>query len=113
MNKYSRKQFDVLVVGGGPAGIAAAVRAAESGGRVGVVDENAALGGQIWRRGSSGQPHDSEAASWIARLNTAGAVILCGKRIFHQPQPGVLRAEGLDDACELKYRNLVLATGAR
>ena len=113
MNKYSREQFDVLVIGGGPAGIAAAVRAAEWGDRVGIVDENAALGGQIWRSGSSGQPHNSEAASWIARLNTAGAVVLCGQRVFHQPQPGVLMAEGLEDAWELRYRNLVLATGAR
>ena len=113
MNKYSREQFDVLVVGGGPAGIAAAVRAAERGERVGIVDENAALGGQIWRRGTSEQPHHSAASSWMARLNTAGAVVLCGKRVFHQPEPGVLLAEGLDDACELRYRNLILATGAR
>lgn len=113
MNKYSREQFDVLVVGGGPAGIAAAVRAAERGERVGIVDENAALGGQIWRRGTSEQPHHSAASSWIARLNTAGAVVRCGKRVFHQPEPGVLLAEGLDDACELRYRNLILATGAR
>src|SRR5215475_727957 len=111
MNKYSREQFDVLVVGGGPAGMAAAVRAAERGERVGIVDENAALGGQIWRSDSSRQPHDSEAAVWIDRINAAGAVVLCGKRVFHQPEPGVLMAEGPDDACEFKYRSLVLATG--
>jgi flavin-dependent dehydrogenase len=34
------EQVDVLVVGAGPAGIAAAVRAAEEGCRVAVVDEN-------------------------------------------------------------------------
>jgi NADPH-dependent 2,4-dienoyl-CoA reductase/sulfur reductase-like enzyme len=113
MNKYSPEPFDVLVIGGGPAGMAAAVRAAEQGERVGIVDENAALGGQIWRSGSSGQPQNSEAASWIARLNTAGAVVLCGQRVFHQPEPGVLMAEGLEDAWQLSYRNLVLATGAR
>ena len=113
MIKYSRDQFDVLVIGGGPAGIAAAVRAAECGERVGIVDENAALGGQIWRSGSSEQPHNLEAASWIARLNTAGAVVLCGQRVFHQPEPGVLMAEGIEDAWELRYRNLILATGAR
>jgi alkyl hydroperoxide reductase subunit AhpF len=49
MNNYSRERFDVLVVGGGPAGMAAAVCAAETGARAGLVDENAALGGQIWR----------------------------------------------------------------
>src|SRR5215813_6125958 len=41
------KQFEVLVVGGGPAGLAAAARASEQGARVGIVDDNAKLGGQI------------------------------------------------------------------
>ncbi len=42
-------RFDVLVVGAGPAGIAAAVRAAEEGCKVAIVDENPHPGGQIWR----------------------------------------------------------------
>ena len=49
MSKDSRRRFDVLVIGGGPAGMAAAVRAAECGVEVGIVDDNATLGGQIWR----------------------------------------------------------------
>src|SRR5579864_7812295 len=113
MSNYSRERFDVLVVGGGPAGIAAAVRAAESGARVGMVDENAAPGGQIWRGGSSEGSHSSEASNWLVRLKKAGVIELCGKRVFHHPEAGVLLAEGTDDVSELSYRNLVLATGAR
>jgi D-hydroxyproline dehydrogenase subunit alpha len=113
MSNYSRERFDVLVVGGGPAGIAAAVRAAETGTRVGVVDENIALGGQIWRGEGSDHPHSPEASRWHARLKDAGVITLVGKRVFHQPESGVLLAEGLDDVWELSYRNLVLATGAR
>ena len=41
--------YDVVVVGAGPAGLAAAVRAAESGARVAMVDDNPHAGGQIWR----------------------------------------------------------------
>src|SRR5437899_5240721 len=113
MNNYSRERFDVLVVGGGPAGIAAAVRAAESGARVGMVDENVAPGGQIWRGGSSEGSHSSEASNWLVQLKKAVVIELCGKRVFHHPEAGVLMAEGLDDVWELGYRNLVLATGAR
>jgi NADPH-dependent 2,4-dienoyl-CoA reductase/sulfur reductase-like enzyme len=113
MNKSSREWFDVLVVGGGPAGIAAAVRAVEAGVRVGIIDENFALGGQIWRGDVAGQPHSTEASIWDARLKKSSVKVLCGKRIFHQPEPGVLLAEGQDDLCELSYRKLVLATGAR
>jgi NADPH-dependent 2,4-dienoyl-CoA reductase/sulfur reductase-like enzyme len=113
MNNYSRERFDVLVVGGGPAGIAAGVRAAETGARVGLVDENVALGGQIWRHGASEGTHSSEASSWLAQFKNARVIALSGKRIFHHPEAGVLLAEGLDDVWELGYRNLVLATGAR
>lgn len=113
MNKYSRERFDVLVVGGGPAGIAAAVCAAENCAHVGLVDENLNLGGQIWRGGPAGEDNSSQASNWYARLKAAGVATLCGKRVFHQPEAGVLLAEGMDDVSELSYRNLVVATGAR
>lgn len=103
----------MLVVGGGPAGIAAAVRAAEAGGHVGVIDENVTLGGQIWRGGPASKEHSNEASNWHARLSAAGVTTLCGKRVFHQPEPGILLAEGPDNLSELAYKKLVLATGAR
>ena len=68
MSNYSRERFDVLVVGGGPAGIAAALRATESGARVGIVDENVTLGGQIWRGDPSEGTHSPEASSWLVQL---------------------------------------------
>jgi len=111
MNKCLGERLDVLVVGGGPAGIAAAVRAAESGGRVGIVDENAALGGQIWRGEFSG--HSPDASEWHNKWKRSGVVVLSGKRVFHQPSPGLLLAEGTADVLELHYGSLVLATGAR
>jgi NADPH-dependent 2,4-dienoyl-CoA reductase/sulfur reductase-like enzyme len=113
MSNYARERFDVLVVGGGPAGIAAAVCAAENGARAGIVDENAALGGQVWRGDFADDEHSSEASKWHLRLKTAGVTTLFGQRVFHQPEAGVLLAEGSDEVCELSYRNLVLATGAR
>jgi len=112
MVREVRRQFDVLVVGGGPAGMAAAARAAECGVRVGIVDDNANLGGQIWRS-DSGDGSPREAANWVERLRVAETTMLCGIRIFHQPEAGVLLAEGPDDLHALSYEKLVLATGAR
>jgi D-hydroxyproline dehydrogenase subunit alpha len=111
MSRESQR-FDVLVIGGGPAGIAAAVRAAECGVHVGIIDDNATLGGQIWR-GESEDGCAEEAAKWQGLLRSSGVTTFCGRRVFHQPEAGVLLAEGADDLCQLSYRNLVLATGAR
>ncbi len=47
--KLESDRFDIAVAGGGPAGIAAAVRASEAGKRVVVLDSGARAGGQIWR----------------------------------------------------------------
>ena len=63
---------DIVVVGAGPAGVAAACAAAERGKRVVVLDENPVPGGQIWRRGTAPQPPPA-ARAWIARLAASGA----------------------------------------
>jgi NADPH-dependent 2,4-dienoyl-CoA reductase/sulfur reductase-like enzyme len=43
------ESFDLLIIGAGPAGMAAAVRAQTLGLRVAVIDEQSAPGGQVWR----------------------------------------------------------------
>ena len=109
---FNESSFDVLVIGAGPAGIAAAVRAAECGVRAGLVDDNANPGGQIWRKAlDDGQSQDC--ARWSGLLQSAGVTQFYGKNVFDRPEAGVLLAEGSDDFCELRYKKLVLATGAR
>jgi D-hydroxyproline dehydrogenase subunit alpha len=108
--KVTRDSFDVLIVGGGPAGMAAA--SAASGVRIGIVDENATLGGQIWR-GHTLTATDRIAAKWYRDVRSKNVVLLAGLRVFDQPHPGVLAAEGPDGLWELQFRKLILATGAR
>jgi NADPH-dependent 2,4-dienoyl-CoA reductase/sulfur reductase-like enzyme len=91
--------YDVLVVGAGPAGLAAARRAAECGKRVAVVDDNPAPGGQIWRGQSPALP--------------PRAKVLCGARVIAAPAAGRLKLETFDTAFEVSYGALVIATGAR
>lgn len=105
------KQFDVLVIGAGPAGIAAAVTAAEHGVRVGVVDDNPAPGGQIWR--GERVNGDSPAASWLKKMDRTNVESLCGTRVVDQPGTNVLRAETSEGFVDLGYGKLILATGAR
>jgi D-hydroxyproline dehydrogenase subunit alpha len=111
MRRVAEQEFDVLVVGAGPAGIAAAACAAESGARVGVVDDNPGVGGQIWRGETIGLA--PEAKSWALRLRAARVQEICGTRVFSQSSAGCLLAEQDDGLCELRYQKLILATGAR
>jgi D-hydroxyproline dehydrogenase subunit alpha len=107
----SKPKFDVLVVGGGPAGIAAAISAAQAGRRVAIVDDNPALGGQIWRGETIHS--DATALAWIAKLRARAVELFPGTRVFDQPSPGVLRAETADGLSVFDYEKLILATGAR
>ena len=51
MTPTPQARCDLLIIGAGPAGMAAALAAAPSGMRITVVDDNPAPGGQIWRDG--------------------------------------------------------------
>jgi NADPH-dependent 2,4-dienoyl-CoA reductase/sulfur reductase-like enzyme len=111
-----RGHYDALVIGGGPAGLAAAVCAAQGAPRVAIVDDNPGLGGQIWRgehrppRGKTGAP---EARDWIRRARAAGVEYIGGARVFDHPEKGLLLAEAAEGVIELRYHKLILATGAR
>jgi len=105
------QRFDLVAVGAGPAGLAAAACAAESGLRTAIVDDNASPGGQIWR-GKSAQT-SSDAANWVQRVRQSGVVVLSSTTVIDQPSLGVLLGEGVQGAVELKYSKLVIATGAR
>ncbi|ACO32415.1 MULTISPECIES: FAD/NAD(P)-binding oxidoreductase [Acidobacterium] len=104
-------EFDVIVAGGGPAGMAAAWAAAGNS-RVAVLDDNPALGGQIWRKAlhESGSPLAQE---WRRKIYDRRIAFLAGHRIFAAPAKGLLHAEGPDGLCEIRYKKLILATGAR
>ena len=103
---------DVLVVGAGPAGLAAAWRAASEGVNVAVVDDNPSSGGQIWR-GEENKPTSRGAQLWLEKIRSVNIRHIRGARIFHHTQPGTVLAETAHDVLELNYTNLILATGAR
>jgi D-hydroxyproline dehydrogenase subunit alpha len=104
-------EADVAVVGGGPAGIAAACRAAEAGARVVLLDEGAAPGGQIWRH-RPGRPA-AGAGRWLARLERSGARVLAGTAVFDATPEVALAADAAGSALSVRAGRLVVATGAR
>ena len=104
--------YEIVIVGGGPAGLAAACAAAESGKAVAVLDDTPWLGGQIWR-GQQANPIISQARQWLERFRRSRATLLDSTSVVAAPCPGVLLAEHPDGPREIHWNKLIVATGAR
>jgi glycine/D-amino acid oxidase-like deaminating enzyme len=81
MTPTPQARCDLLIIGAGPAGMAAALAAAPSGMRIVVVDDNPAPGGQIWRDGPGVQlpPLARQYREGLARH--ANIEVLSGTRV--------------------------------
>jgi alkyl hydroperoxide reductase subunit F len=117
----AKQAFDVLIVGGGPAGAAAAVYAARKGIRTGVVAER--FGGQtldtlgIENYISVMHTEGPKFATALEAQVKANEVdIMNGQRVAAiEPaaQPGSPITVTLDNGAALKSRSVILSTGAR
>ena len=105
--------WDIVIIGAGPAGIAAAVTADSSGARVLVIDDNPALGGQIWRDG----PHaklPKVAQTWRTALARCQHVTVVNEtRVISLPASQKLLLEDPQRAWCVAWKKLILCTGAR
>jgi len=104
-----REHYDVLVVGAGPAGLAAAQAAASHGARVGLLDAQPRAGGQVWRHDVR-LPAPRAARQAIAALQ--GVEVLVRHSVV-TVESSALRVETPHGSGLLSFGSLVLATGAR
>ena len=112
--KFSRLNPDLLIVGGGPAGIGAAVEAASLGLSVTLLDENPAPGGRIWQaletRGAK-DPDDAAALVLIRRLRSSTVDAHWNATVWAiEPGGHVFWTEGAA-AQSVTARTILLATG--
>jgi len=117
----SPSSYDVLVIGGGPAGLAAGVEAAEAGLSVAVVDERPTFGGQIFKQPGPGFHVTSPGAlgrdfvrgrALIAAAESCGAELLPRTSAVAIHGTGVVLAEDGEHARAVEARRIVLAPGA-
>lgn len=105
---------DLLVVGAGPAGIAAALEAADRGLSVLLLDENSAPGGRIWQALETRpvkDPDDIEALAMIRRLRESGVDQRYNATVWAiEPDRRVFFSHG-GSAHSVQPRTVLLATG--
>ncbi|KII28798.1 pyridine nucleotide-disulfide oxidoreductase [Pseudomonas fluorescens] len=109
MNEYA----DLLIIGAGPAGMAAALAAAPSGARIVMLDDNPLAGGQIWRDGPQASV-PTQALQMRERVQSHNNIRHhTGTRVIANPGPKQLLVEDEDRGWLISYDKLILCTGAR
>ncbi len=109
------KPVQVLVVGAGAAGLAAAYAATLCGARVTVVDERAKPGGQYYKQRVGTGSVDAqmrEGRELIAKVTAVGVEFLADTTVWGAFGPQELAATVADTQCVFAPERLVLATGA-
>ncbi|MCH7538672.1 MAG: (2Fe-2S)-binding protein, partial [Proteobacteria bacterium] len=121
-NKYfhHNRHCDVLVVGAGPAGLAAALSAANSGARVLLVEQDHALGGRLLAKGAVIDEIDSD--SWISRTTSTlegaeNVTVMTSSTVSGYYDHNVLTildrsTAGVKRFWKIRATEVVLATGA-
>jgi NADPH-dependent 2,4-dienoyl-CoA reductase/sulfur reductase-like enzyme len=103
----------IVILGAGPAGLAAAEAASADGQPVLLIDENGAPGGQIWRGGPA-QWRDARATRLWRQLEARPHVrLLCGTRVVAQGAPGTLLLDTPDGPLSLPWQRAIVCSGAR
>ena len=109
--KYSTRNLhaDVAVVGGGPAGMAASLAAAEAGASVTLIDDQPALGGHLRYCRQYGAEAADKLAGQIAQSPSIEA--FSNATVFGLYQDNLLAVLTADGVLRLRAKRVVLATG--
>jgi NADPH-dependent 2,4-dienoyl-CoA reductase/sulfur reductase-like enzyme len=112
---------DILVIGGGPAGLSAALAAAESGAKTLLVDERVSLGGQFFKplaashRFAGDRPRDRQFAAGralVRAVEATGVEIMRGAEVWGAFAPDEVTLLGGGTDYVARPRRLILAPGA-
>ncbi len=112
--------YDLVVIGGGPAGLAAAALAARAGLSTVLFDENPGVGGQIYRAITSSPVKDCAilgedywaGAELAAEARTSGALIVNGATVWSLDPARVVGVSIAGQARLIQAGRVIIATGS-
>jgi NADPH-dependent 2,4-dienoyl-CoA reductase/sulfur reductase-like enzyme len=115
-----RDNYDVVVIGAGPAGLAAAATAAEAGLSTLLLDENAGPGGQVWRAIASTPVTERDrlgadywaGADLVQAVRSSGAEIIQRATVWSLDRHLEVGVSVGGASSFVKARRVILATGA-
>ena len=112
--------YDLVVIGAGPAGLAAAALAARAGLSTVLFDENPGVGGQIYRAITSSSVKDRAVlgedywagAELAAEAKASGALIVTGATVWSLDPTRVVGVSIAGQARLIEARRVIIATGS-
>ena len=115
-----RDSYDVVVIGAGPAGLAAATIAADAGLSTLLLDENAGPGGQVWRAIASTPVTERDrlgadywaGAELVHAVRSSGAEIIQSATVWSLDRNLEVGVSIGGASSVVKARRVILATGA-
>jgi len=117
----SSAEYDIIIIGAGPAGISAAILADQHKANVLVLDENCAPGGQIYRAIEKNQQNDNK---WLGQSYQDGLSLvedfrgsrvnyLHSATVWHLSSTKIVHYSVNGKAHSVKGRQILVATGAQ
>ena len=116
----SGQSYDIAIIGAGPAGMSAAVTAAEAGASVLVLDDKPKAGGQIYRNVTNSPLTQPEllgedylkGAALVDAFENSSAERICGANVWHVGDNGEVLFSRNGGTQSLTARELIISGGA-
>ncbi len=109
-----KANFDLVIIGAGPAGLAAAHAAARSGLRLALIDDNPQAGGQVWRQGPGVAAASALRGMLSDLISYPNVTHYAGARVsaFASQREMIVDAAA-NGGVSISFAQLIIASGAR